>query len=188
MPENTFRVIAVWLRSALYTGVTGFQTRENKESINHSLNDMSEEFIWVLIVNIAASLLLTGMVWLIQLAGYPALTKLHRAEFSRHHRNLTVRSATIAAPVMIAELVTTIWLILNAETLFFYHLAAGIVVIILWLLTLGIHIPAHIRLQQGYDESHINRLSDANWLRIILWSAKSLISLLVLSNLMVGSA
>lgn len=144
---------------------------------------MTEETIWIGILNIAASLLLTGMVWLLQLLFYPTLEKLHRADFVSHHRSLYMRITLLALPVMLIELTTSVWLVLYAETRFLYHLAGLIAVGMIWLSSLFLHIPIHIRLRKGFDERLVQRLGEINWIRIILWSAKSLISLQVLHGM-----
>ncbi|MEX1062304.1 MAG: hypothetical protein WEC12_01765 [Balneolaceae bacterium] len=144
---------------------------------------MTEELVWVFLLNTACSLILTGIIWFMQIVYYPVLPRLYRAEFKRHHRFIVSRSVFIAGPFMAGELISSIYLASNAEQFFLYHLGGLIIVAILWLSTFFIQLPAHFRLNKGYNEEFVKKLTDTNWLRTILWSAKSLISLQALFQL-----
>jgi len=144
---------------------------------------MSEEIIWIFLLNTASSLVLTGIVWLVQITGYSSLLRVHREEFKRHHRHLTGRVLLLCLPFMVIEMASSIYLVMRAETLILYHLGGLLVVIGIWISSFLLHLPMQLRLSRGFNEELIRKLSDTNWLRVILWSAKSAISLQVLSEL-----
>ncbi|MEX2584958.1 MAG: hypothetical protein WD315_01110 [Balneolaceae bacterium] len=141
---------------------------------------MSEETIWIFLLNIASSLVLTGAIWMVQLNGYNALARIHREDFKKHHRSLAGRALLLILPLMVLELVTSIYLVIYTETLLLYHLTGLIMVIAIWISTLLLHLPMQLRLHKGFDEELVHKLRDTNWLRVILWSSKSVISLQVL--------
>lgn len=141
---------------------------------------MSEEMIWIFLLNIASSLVLTGAIWMVQLTGYTSLARIHREDFKQHHRSLTGRVLLLILPIMVLELVTSIYLVIYTETLLLYHLTGLIMVLAIWISTLLLHLPMQLRLHKGFDEELVHKLRDTNWLRVILWSSKSVISLQVL--------
>ncbi len=138
---------------------------------------MSEEILWVFILNTTCSIALTGIIWYIQVVHYPTFSRLYRAEFIRHHRFHIIRTAFVVAPLMMIELATSGYLVFYSETLLFYHITGLIIVVLIWLSTFLIQAPMHFKLQKGYDGELVKRLIDSNWIRTLLWSAKSLLSL-----------
>jgi hypothetical protein len=141
---------------------------------------MSEDILWVFILNTTCSVALTGIVWFVQVVHYPAFSRFYRAEFIRHHRFHIIRTAFVVTPLMIIELATSGFLVFNSDALHFYHITGLIIVILIWLSTFLIQAPIHIKLQKGYNDDLVKRLIDSNWIRTLLWSAKSLLSLLAI--------
>ncbi len=55
-------------------------------------------------------------------------------------------------------------------------------VVILWVSTFTLQVPAHDRLGNGFDKKAQARLVATNWIRTVSWSLRSLILLLVLAR------
>ena len=141
---------------------------------------MSEDILWIFILNTTCSIALTGIIWFVQVVHYPTFSRLYRAEFIRHHRFHIIRTAFVVAPLMTMELATSGYLVLNSESLLFYHITGLIIVVVIWLSTFLIQAPIHLKLQKGYDDELVKKLIDSNWIRTLLWSAKSLLGLLAI--------
>ena len=134
------------------------------------------------LVNFASCLMMTGLIWLIQVVHYPSFHYIASERF-KAFENFHAKSITfIVFPLMLAELVTSILITLNSVTTF--NIINLISVLLLWLMTLIVSMPKHKRLSNGYDKQTINSLNLTNWPRTIIWSLRSLaLSSILLSQI-----
>jgi len=58
----------------------------------------------------------------------------------------------------------------------------AILLLLIWLTTALLQVPAHRRLSTGYDSRTVSRLVTTNWLRTSLWSVRSVLILVVLAQ------
>ncbi|NIL97856.1 MAG: hypothetical protein GTO53_08960 [Planctomycetales bacterium] len=133
----------------------------------------------LLLVNLAATLMMVGLIWFVQIVHYPLFEHAEGPQFkalARDHQRLTT---WVVAPLMITELVTAAALIYwrppnigNASTL----LAFAIVVLI-WLITYLVQVPQHEVLSSGYDQQVVRELVRENWWRTAAWSCRGLLVL-----------
>ncbi|RYZ94662.1 MAG: hypothetical protein EOP11_26035 [Proteobacteria bacterium] len=123
------------------------------------------------IIQLSASLFLTGLIWVIQLVHYPMLRFVALDHFEVGHLHHTSRMGWIAAPVMILELGTAIVLAWSYANVFW--IAQLLAVLALWAFTFGLSVPLHQRLSKGMNEAVAARLIATNWPRTLLWSARS---------------
>lgn len=113
-----------------------------------------------------------GVIWVIQLIHYPSFTHIAPQQFLQFHAQHTMTMGYIVGPMMVIELTTGLWLLMNKADIFSVtHFA---LVIVLWALTFFVSVPLHNKLTQGYDPLVINRLINTNWPRTIIWTAKAL--------------
>lgn len=114
--------------------------------------------------------IMTGVIAVIQLIHYPSFFYIDRSQFEVFHRKHTAALGFIAAPTMCVELFSgfalatsgNLWWILNF-----------VVIVVLWLITFLVSVPAHNRLAAGFNESDGLRLVNTNWLRTLLWVGRS---------------
>jgi len=86
-------------------------------------------------------------------------------------------------PVMLAELITAIWLVF-AESEFTGEFIAGAVLLaLIWISTALIQVPSHSRLSDGYSRTEVERLVTYNWIRTILWTMRLAVLLAILYQL-----
>ena len=52
-----------------------------------------------------------------------------------------------------------------------------VLVVVIWLSTALFQVPQHRRLESGFDEQAHRRLVNTNWIRIIAWTARSILTL-----------
>ncbi len=119
---------------------------------------------------------MTGAIWLVQVLVYPNFRWVGQAEFSQFHQVHTQRITWVVAPVMVLELSTGAWLVLNQPTALF--VGNLISILALWTHTFFINVPMHNRLSYTSPESK-DRLVFWNWPRTLLWTLRSVFLLVV---------
>jgi hypothetical protein len=128
---------------------------------------------WLEAVQAAATFAMTGVIWLVQLVQYPGFGRVGAAEFADFHRHHCRAIGWVVGPLMVLELLTALALAATGEPLWFWRLMLGALVVI-WLSTALWQGPGHGRLaREGPRPDLIRALVRGNWLRTILWSARS---------------
>ncbi len=125
-----------------------------------------------------ATLFMTGLIWFVQLVHYPLMNQVDRTRFVDYEKAHQRRTTFIVAPMMLIELITALLLIVwQPNTL----TTLGIVLLgVTWLSTALLQVPAHRRLEHGFDTAAHRRLVYTNWLRTTAWSMRSMIALALL--------
>jgi hypothetical protein len=119
---------------------------------------------------------LVGLCWTVQLAVYPLFAPLIDAAgadvFRPYHAAYTRAMGWVAAPLMTVELaLAVIWTAMTSDATPVWT-GLGLVLAI-WLLTFGLIVPAHARIQAQPDVTVARRLTRLNWLRTALWTARA---------------
>ncbi len=131
----------------------------------------------ILILHALATLLMTGIIWFVAVVHYPLLLKIgqeHFIEYMADHQRLT---GFVVIPPMLAELITAVMLVLyppDSVPLFLLWIGL-ILVIIIWISTFAIQVPLHRKLANGFDHISTRSLVATNWIRVILWSLRSVV-------------
>lgn len=116
---------------------------------------------------------MTGLVWFVQVVHYPLFAYVE-GDFVRYEQLHTVRTGWVVAPVMLAELGSSILLVLNPRLVTRTEASIGLALVIaLWVSTWALQVPQHTTLSQGYDAAAQRFLVSSNWLRTLLWSVRS---------------
>lgn len=132
---------------------------------------MTEFPVQVLILShLAACLMMTGLIWLVQLVHYPAFHFADKSRFCEFHSFHSKWVTVIVAPLMGLELVTALALCLQGGSIWIANLIS---VAALWGATALISVPLHNQLSSGYDSSTVQRLVRTNWIRTVLWTLRS---------------
>ena len=126
------------------------------------------------LVESTSTLLLTGLIWTIQLVHYPSFHWIDPARFSsfaRFHQN---RISCLVLPLMLLELATTVVLA------FLQHEGAILrltITVLIWSSTFFLSVPLHNLLLNSPDPKIIQRLVITNWPRTVLWSIRTILCL-----------
>lgn len=139
------------------------------------------EFV-LLKINLFSSLFLCGLIWTIQLVHYPLFKRLERDNFQSHIHFHGLRISLIVIPVMTAELITSTWLTWISDSEQLIHGIGLIMVLMIWVITFTVQVPLHSQLGKGFDPDSIQKLIRSNWIRTVLWSAKALLTVGLLSS------
>lgn len=124
------------------------------------------------LLNYTACLMMTGLIWLIQLVHYPSFHYISSSKFREFEQFHTQNITYIVLPLMLLELIASIILVVRGFSLFsIINLST---VVALWLVTLLISMPRHQSLIKNYRSETVNSLIRTNWIRTVIWSLRSL--------------
>lgn len=134
----------------------------------------------VLIVHLAATLAMVGVIWTIQLVHYPLFSGVGKDGWipyaSAHGRRIT----RVVAPAMLVEAATAVALVAGGAPPgipgWMPWVGLGAVGAI-WASTWLLQVPQHRRLAAGFDSDAHRRLVATNWLRTAMWSGRGLLVL-----------
>ncbi len=136
----------------------------------------------VLIINLVSTLMLTGIIWFVQIVHYPlfhAVGAKYFRTYEQAHQRLT---SYIVVPLMFGELIGAALLPFFGFWGMSMYLAYGnlALAILIWFVTFTVQLPLHRRLAEGYNRQYVSRLVKSNFLRVVLWSGKTVIILIII--------
>ena len=127
----------------------------------------------LLIANAVFCFVLTGLILTIQLVHYPLFLKIKPENFSNYEKAHTKKITVLVAPLMIAELLLAFLLFFQSTNITSFILL--ILLALIWTSTFFIQVPLHSKLVENYSKEHIQKLIKSNWIRTIIWLARSAI-------------
>ena len=138
------------------------------------------------LMNLIATLMMTGIIWFVQVVHYPLFSRVGFSEFARYeiaHSNLTT---FVVAPLMLIELITAVLLVWQRPPALsvFWLITGFALVAVIWATTFFLSVPQHNKLSLGFDLAAHRTLVLTNWIRTAAWTGRSLIMLSLLGKLM----
>jgi hypothetical protein len=124
--------------------------------------------------NAVLALLLSGLIWTVQLVHYPLFALVGQGEWPRFHRAHGWRVTLLVGWLMPLELVASLALAATGSPRWFVVLQLMLVVVI-WLVTALAAVPLHRRLEQRHDPVAIAQLVGWNWIRTAAWTGRALL-------------
>jgi hypothetical protein len=143
----------------------------------------------ILLVNLAATLAMTGIIWLVQVVHYPLFSYVGAEKYREFHAAHMNLITFVVAPTMIVELAT-------AGLLIFYPPAnvnkwilctGAALVAVVWASTFFLQVPLHEKLAQGYNADTHRALVNTNWIRTVAWTIRAGLVLWLSWNLLRNS-
>lgn len=135
---------------------------------------------WLLLLHAAATLFMVGVIWFVQIVHYPLFSRVGEAGFSDYERHHAQRTTWVVAPPMLVELgtaMTVVWYVGGALAW------CGLLLLALVWASTGLwQVPAHRRLEGGFDAATHRRLTTTNWVRTAAWSARGIIACWLLAS------
>lgn len=132
----------------------------------------------LLLVHAATTLFMVGVIWFVQSVHYPLFEGVGEDRFSAYECQHARRTGWVVAMPMLAELATAIALAWRLGGALAW---SGLVLLmVIWLSTWLWQVPAHRRLENGFDAATHRRLVRTNWVRTIAWSARGILALALL--------
>jgi len=139
-----------------------------------------------LLVNLFTTLVLVGLIWVVQLALYPLFAEVGTAGFLAYHCKHSERITWIVGPLMAAELVSSIVLAASPPAAIGHRpfVLGLLLVLVVWASTAFVQVPAHAALGAGFSKQVHRRLVRTNWIRTVAWSARGALLLWVVGRLL----
>lgn len=133
---------------------------------------------WFLL-SLSSCLLMTGLIWLIQIVHYPYFRFVSEDRFVEAHHFHSNRISWIVLPIMLLELISSCFLLATAGAVIplTTNILSFALLIGIWTSTFALQVPLHNRLGQAKDLESLQKLVVSNWLRTIGWSLRSAILL-----------
>jgi hypothetical protein len=125
-----------------------------------------------LLLNLATTLPLVGLIWFVQLVAYPLFAKVGASTFADYHEAHSRWITFLVGPLMLGELVASVALWTDASVPRWLAATAGALAVSTWLFTMFVSVPKHAILSNGFDAETHAALVATNWLRTVAWSAR----------------
>ncbi len=134
----------------------------------------------VYVSHLCATWALVGLIWTVQLVLYPMFSSVGAAEFKAYHNRHTTQITWVVAPLMLIELFTGAWMVIEGGRDFWLLLSLAPLGLN-WLSTWRVQVPLHERLSSGFDAHAHQRLVGTNWWRTLSWTVRGF-AVLMASN------
>jgi thioredoxin-dependent peroxiredoxin len=141
----------------------------------------------IFLAHLAATLYMTGLIWMVQKVSYPLMASVGQAESKEFERLHCERIAWVVGLPMLVEGITGLvllwycppwfpaWGFWLGAVLLFGNAAS----------TQFLQVPCHKKLAAGFDRNAHQRLVKTNWIRTLLWSLRSCLVIAMLFNILV---
>lgn len=136
-------------------------------------------------LHLAATLVMVGVIWFVQVVHYPLFAGVGRPGFDAYAREHVRRTGWVVAPAMVVEAAAAV-LLLGVRPPVVPVWVAGVgaaLLAVIWASTRAVQVPCHDRLARGYDPAVHRRLVSTNWVRTACWSVRGLLALGLASQL-----
>jgi len=135
----------------------------------------------ILLVHVAATWFMVGLIWLIQLVHYPLFAAVGPAAFAGYAERHRRRILPVVAVPMLIELATgSLLLVARPEGVDAWIVWAGAgLIAVVWVVTAFVSSPLHGKLAPAFDPAFAARLVATNWVRTIAWSVRGVLTLIM---------
>jgi hypothetical protein len=140
----------------------------------------------LLLVHAAATWIMVGLIWFVQIVHYPLLASVGQSSLRAYATEHTRRTTYIVAPTMLIEALAACaiaWIAFAAPA---EHLRIPATINLallatLWFSTFALQVPLHDRLQRTGEPAAIDRLVRSNWLRTATWTTRGVLAIVLLA-------
>jgi hypothetical protein len=131
----------------------------------------------LLTLETVAALLMTGIIWFVQIVHYPLLLEVAGERFCLYVQRHQVLITWVVGPPMLLEVACAGGLLWTTPTLLLepaYATSFGLLLVI-WLSTGLLQVPLHGKLCKVCDERSVRRLIATNWIRTVAWTGRAVL-------------
>jgi hypothetical protein len=130
--------------------------------------------MYVLLVHLAATLVMVGEIWLVQIVHYPLFCRVGSGGFALYSDAHSRLTTYIVGPPMLIEAATALFLVFRRPE--DVPLPAALVELalvgVVWLSTALLQVSCHSPLGSGFDHTAWSGIVLTNWVRTVTWSAR----------------
>ncbi len=138
----------------------------------------------LLLVHLAATLFMTGLIWFVQLVHYPLFPGVGIPGWTAYAAAHARRTRWVVGPPMLVEAITALLLVLRrppAVSTSWAWIGLGLLAVV-WLSTAFVQVPRHRLLAGGFDADAARALVATNWLRTLAWTARAALALAMVAR------
>ena len=118
------------------------------------------------------------LIWIVQRIVYPSFLHYNSKDLINWHSAYTSRFTFIVMPLMLGQLVISIYQLIMEIN--FYTSLSLIIIILIWVSTFLQFVPIHGKISKGeVSQKLLVSLVKKNWIRTFLWTVLFLYSILV---------
>jgi len=142
--------------------------------------------IFVLLAHVAATWMMVGLIWFVQIVHYPLFARVGTNLFAEYEIGHSRWTTWVVGPPMLVEAATALVLLLaKPEHISSVHLWLGsILLLIIWLSTALLQAPQHEILTRGFAAEAHRFLVTSNWIRTVAWTLRGVLVLTMLACVM----
>ncbi len=134
----------------------------------------------ILLAQVFATLFMVGLIWFVQVVHYPLYANVGSEQFPQYealHNRLTT---WVVGPAMLIEMVTAVVLVkYSPHASLSLASTALALLIVIWISTAALSVPAHDVLTAGFSTEAYRRLVNTNWIRTVAWTARGVILMVI---------
>ena len=132
----------------------------------------------LLVVHLATTGAMAGLIWFVQLVHYPLFGQVGRDGFVSYEAAHQRRTSWVVGPLMAVEGVAALVVAATLRDDVGLVLVLGGLVLLAFIhsSTVFVQVPAHRALSDGYDDAVGDRLVRSNWIRTAGWSLRSIVA------------
>ena len=134
-------------------------------------------------ISLFSNLIMVGVSLITHFVTYPSFKLIKSSLFSEFHKSYTNKMLFIVAPVMILELISSLFLVIFDVSDNNTEIGLLISLLLIWFLTFFIIVPIHNKLTVNYNKDLNQKLIKYNGLRTILWIIKLILFIGFCDNL-----
>ena len=133
----------------------------------------------VLLVHVAATVFMVGVIWFVQIVHYPLFAGVGNRGFAAYSTDHSRLTGLVVGPPMLLEAATAVVLVFARPpgVPVALPLAGLALLAVVWLSTAFLQSPRHRELGRGFDPASQRSLVRSNWLRTVCWSARGVLVL-----------
>lgn len=137
----------------------------------------------LILVNTAATFVMIGVIWVMQIVHYPLFANVGAAEFPAYQMAHMVRISAVVMPVMLIEAASAFMLALTPPSgVSPLVMWAGLgLIVLIWGSTFFFQDTQHGALVRGFNAEVHAALVATNWVRTLAWSLRGVLMLGVIS-------
>lgn len=145
---------------------------------------MNEVQIFVLIQMIT-NWMLIGIIWFNQIVHYPLYKKV-KDGFIEYEKSHIKRTALLVGPLMLIEGASALFLVTKATHPQIIKLATAniLLLLLIWISTFIFQVYQHQKLSIRFSNKVFQALLRTNWIRVVLWTAKGVVVIVILVALL----
>ena len=134
-------------------------------------------------ISLFSNLIMVGVSLITHFVTYPSFKLIRSSLFSEFHKSYTNKILFIVAPVMILELISSLFLVIFDVSDNNTEIGLLISLLLIWFLTFFIIVPIHNKLTVNYNKDLNQKLIKFNGLRTIFWIIKLILFIGFCDNL-----